>query len=75
MEQLLQALNDPIPLIQYTAVMMGSDGRVLVSGHLLAIDDADAVAQAASFAKNCAIDLWDGLRFVERVEPATSKSA
>lgn len=70
MEQLLQTPSAPTSVKRYTAMMVAFDGRVIFSGNLLAANDADALSQARELAKEHAVDVWDGLRFVGRVGAA-----
>ena len=50
---------------RYRALLLGSDGRVLRMEHLPVGDDAEAVRRARAFVDGNAVELWDGVRFIE----------
>lgn len=65
--------TDPLPdpneavAREYRAIALAHDGRVREVRLLWAGSDAEAIAQAETLVRDCALDLWDGLRFVEHV--------
>ena len=65
--------TDPLPdpneavAREYRAITLAHDGRVREVRLLWAESDAEAIAQAETLVRDCALDLWDGLRFVEHV--------
>lgn len=65
----LFASNESKGLTTYLALMLSSDGSVIHTGRLLATDDLDALAQAKKIATTFPVELWDRLRFIERIEP------
>ncbi len=56
---------DPADACEYRAITHAGDGRVREVRPLLARSDAEAIAQAEALVREFAVDLWDGLRFVE----------
>jgi len=65
--------TDPLPdpneavAREYRAITLAHDGRVREVRLLWAGSDSEAIAQAETLVRDCALDLWDGLRFVEHV--------
>ena len=58
--------TDPRPATrEYRAIRSARDGRVTDVTALEARCDADAIAQVDALGRDLALDLWDGLRFVE----------
>lgn len=63
--------TDPLPdstesdVHDYRTISHARDGSVREVRSLLARSDAEAIAQADALAREFAMDLWDGLRFVE----------
>lgn len=53
----------------YRALLLTVDGRIAGTKHLSGKTDAEASRAAAAIADEHAVDLWDGLRFVEHFEP------
>lgn len=51
----------------YRAISHAQDGRVIGVRALVAGCDAEAIAQVEALVRDFAMDLWDGLRFVEHV--------
>lgn len=49
----------------YRAISHTCEGQVGEVRPLLAINDADAIAQTNALVRDLSMDLWDGLRFVE----------
>lgn len=49
----------------YRALTLAENGRVTSTIHLNAGCDRDAIRQASSMSVRGAVDLWDGLRFIE----------
>lgn len=62
-------LSDPNEAVarEYRAITLAHDGRVREVRLLWAGSDSEAIAQAETLVRDCALDLWDGLRFVEHV--------
>lgn len=56
--------NSDLPR-SYRALTLGENGRVISTVPLSARCDRDAIRQASSLSMRGAVDLWDGLRFVE----------
>lgn len=56
---------------RYHAFLIDADGRVVRSKSLPASDDQDALQQAEAFVDGHAVELWDGLRFMEHFPPIT----
>jgi hypothetical protein len=52
---------------EYRAITHAGDGRVIGVRALVAQCDAEAIAQVEALVRDFAMDLWDGLRFVEHV--------
>ncbi|GEP11240.1 hypothetical protein MGN01_30850 [Methylobacterium gnaphalii] len=48
---------------------MTSDGHVLDTIKLNASDDAAALSLARVLAEKHAVELWDGLRFIQHIKP------
>jgi hypothetical protein len=53
----------------YLAIVVRADGSPVVRIPIAKTDDEAAKAQARTLVDGHAVDLWDGLRFVERFEP------
>ena len=54
----------------YKALKFGSNNEFLGSHDLVAADDDDAIILAELVAAaECKVDVWDGSRFVECIEP------
>ena len=51
----------------YRALTLADNGRVTSTVPLNACCDRDAIRQASSLSMRGAVDLWDGLRFVEHL--------
>lgn len=54
---------------RYRAVMLIDGGGGGLNTLIPALNDDDAKAEALALVDGHAIDLWDGLRFIERFEP------
>ncbi|MCE4225263.1 hypothetical protein HCU64_16020 [Methylobacterium sp. C25] len=54
---------------QYRLTALASDGHVLDTIKLNAADDAAALSLARVMAEKHAVELWDGLRFIEHIKP------
>ena len=54
---------------QYRAVMLATDGSVLIQIRITALGDEEAKSKAKSLVDGHAIDLWNQFRFIERFEP------
>ncbi|MCJ2106755.1 hypothetical protein MKK70_15505 [Methylobacterium sp. E-041] len=55
----------PVPPC-YHAFLVNADGRVVRLENLPALDDQDALRQAEAFVAGHAVELWHGMRFMER---------
>ena len=55
----------------YRAHILTPDGRIAVTKKLVVESDAEALHAVATMADSYAVDLWDGLRFIEHFEPKT----
>jgi len=63
--------DDPEFPRAYRAMTLTGDGRVLANISLVAVNDFEALAAAEALATELAVELWDGLRFIDRLEPST----
>ncbi len=54
---------------RYRALLLGSSGEIIALTALTARDDDDAMQIAGSMVDGRAVELWDGLRFIERFDP------
>lgn len=59
----------------YRVLTLDADQNVSGVMHIKAADDASAKAVAERLAKECATELWDGLRFIEHFEPGPNSPA
>ena len=50
---------------RYRALLLGPDGQVLRMEHLPVRDDAEAVRRTRALVDGNAVELWDGVRFIE----------
>jgi hypothetical protein len=57
----------------YRALLLSPDGPVIDIQTLIAADDEEAVQLAKSIVDGHAVDLWDGLRFIEHFDPVGSQ--
>lgn len=55
-------------LPRYRALLLTTDGRIAGTAKLMGENDDDALQAAAALADGQAVDLWDGLRFIEHFE-------
>lgn len=59
--------SNPRPMrVAYRVFLLASDDSVRDSVPLTAADDAEAMALAAAMVDGQAVELWDGVRFIER---------
>ena len=58
----------------YRAHILTQDGRIAGTKKLVVENDAEALHAVATMAESHAVDLWDGLRFIEHFEPKTVSS-
>ncbi|WP_375462823.1 hypothetical protein [uncultured Methylobacterium sp.] len=65
-----EGLDKPQPPARYRALLLSAAGQVLRMEHLPASDDADAMRRARLLVDGHAVELWDGVRFIERFEPS-----
>lgn len=57
---------DRIPVQpRYRAIILGPSGNVLGAVRLDATDDSSALSQAKALVDGHAIELWDGMRYIE----------
>ncbi|MCJ2046815.1 hypothetical protein MKK58_20070 [Methylobacterium sp. J-078] len=61
-------LGEPPPTA-YRVILLRKDGAVIGAVPLSARDDDFAIAQAKSLVDGHAVELWDGLRFIEHFDP------
>ncbi|GJD70109.1 hypothetical protein [Methylobacterium gnaphalii] len=54
---------------RYRLTALTSDGHVLDTIKLNASDDAAALSLARVLAEKHAVELWDGLRFIQHIKP------
>ncbi|KQO69386.1 hypothetical protein ASF22_01895 [Methylobacterium sp. Leaf87] len=54
---------------RYRAFLLDMNGRILRERRIDALCDEDAISVAATMMDGRAIDLWDGLRFIEHFPP------
>ncbi|GEP09253.1 hypothetical protein [Methylobacterium gnaphalii] len=66
--------DDQHPVRTYRVVALDDDGRVNASTTLPAIDDEAAKRFARRMAKGFAVELWDGLRFIEHYDSRETAS-
>ena len=52
--------------------MLGIRGREVLHTPISAVGDDEAKTKAQALVDGHAIDLWDGMRFIERFEPKRS---
>ena len=57
-------------LHHYRAFILDAAGQVLCTAALVAQDDDEAASLAGALVEGCAVELWDGLRFIEHFESA-----
>lgn len=53
----------------YQALILTSDGRIAGTKRLASRNDDEALHAAEGIASDHAVDLWDGLRFIEHFKP------
>lgn len=63
-----EGLDEPSQPPRYRVLMLSEGGQVLRMEHLAARDDAEAMRRAHSLVDRHAVELWDGVRFIERFE-------
>lgn len=59
----------------YRAIVLTPDGQVAFTEQLFAENDVEALHAVAVFANDDAVDLWDGLRFIEHFESKAASDA
>jgi hypothetical protein len=57
----------------YRALLLSPEGSVIDMQTLIAADDEEAVQLAKAIVDGHAVDLWDGLRFIEHFDPVGSQ--
>ncbi|GJD95882.1 hypothetical protein [Methylobacterium iners] len=57
----------------YRALVLAPDGAVVEIHSLIAADDDEALALARCMVDGHAIEIWDGLRFIEHIDPAQTQ--
>lgn len=50
---------------RYRAILLGPSGRIASLVNLVAADDGDALSLAEAMVDGHAVELWDGVRFIE----------
>lgn len=70
----LRLLGGPHPPRAYCVLRLAADGRVLAIVPVPAESDLEALTLAETLKGGCTVELWDGLRFIERFEPAVPAS-
>ena len=70
----LRLLGYPHPPRAYRVLHLAADGRVLATTPVPAESDLEALALAETLKGKCALELWDGLRFIEHFELAVPAS-
>ena len=53
----------------YRAVMRNACGGEVLNTPIFALEDDEAKDKARALADGYAVDLWDGMRFIERFDP------
>ncbi|GJE54812.1 MULTISPECIES: hypothetical protein [Methylobacterium] len=57
--------EEPWRPANYRAVLLRADGSVVFTSNLNAADDDEALGFAQAMVDGHAVELWDGLRFIE----------
>jgi len=65
----LRLLDYPSPPRAYRVLHLAADGRVLMALPIPAESDLEALTMAETLKGECAVELWDGLRFIEHFAP------
>lgn len=68
MDRSYRLFDDPEFPSAYRAMTLTGDGRVMANLSLIASSDLEAIAAAKVLADAHAVELWDGLRFIDRFE-------
>ena len=68
MVQCYRLFAHPDELPAYRAMTLTVDGRVMDNVTLSADSDLEALTTAETMVNGFAVELWDGLRFIERFE-------
>ncbi|TXN00296.1 hypothetical protein FV222_11945 [Methylobacterium sp. WL103] len=58
-------LETPVNSSAYRALILLPDGRVLDTNSLMATNDDEAIRLAEAMVDGHAVELWDGLRYIE----------
>lgn len=61
---------DPTQPSAYRALVLSKEGHILASKRLPVQTDDEALSAAMAMAKDVAVELWDGLRFMAHFEEA-----
>ncbi|MER2265274.1 hypothetical protein [Methylobacterium oxalidis] len=59
---------------RYRAFLIDPDGRVVAIEHLAARDDEAALVLARTLVDGHAVELWDGMRFIEHFDALASQT-
>lgn len=62
-------LADSLPF--YRAILIDGDGHTVSMYRIMAAGDGEAVSQAKALVDGHAVDLWDGVRFIEHFPAIT----
>lgn len=54
---------------RYRAFILNADGKVLRSAPVPAQDDEAALSLASAMVDGHSVELWDGMRFIEHLDP------
>lgn len=57
------------PTPRYRALLLSRDGRIFQHRRIQASNDEEAMSLASGLMDGRAVDLWDGLRFIETLPP------
>jgi hypothetical protein len=69
-----RSLDDPSPPRAYRVLHLSADGNVLMALPITAESDLEALTTAETLKRECAVELWDGLRFIEHFAHAPGAS-
>ncbi|MGT2477919.1 hypothetical protein ACU4GR_01380 [Methylobacterium oryzae CBMB20] len=67
-------INDLFPPQACRVLHLAANGRVLMALPITAESDLEALTMTETLNGECAVELWDGLRFIEHFAPASRAS-